>query len=434
MHQLGLVLRKFSSLFVIAFLVSLVLAQSTGTFDDALTLFQDGKYEEAFNICKTVVDENPNFTGAQFLLGRIYFAMGNLDSAIAFVDNALKMDRNNPEYREIRDKIASFGSKLTEASRLSTNADFEGAKVLYEEIIKENPNFADAYFSLGMVYINLNNLAKAAKNFRKAIEMKPEEEKYNNMYQSIVKKHLFEGNQLFKRRNYQDALKKFQQVIIFNPDEFMAYYFSAAVYLAERNYPEALKQIEKSIELNLEYQKSHLIRGKIYLKMNNSVEALKSFEAAITLDPEYVDAWNNLGSLYYNKKEYKEAIPAYKKVIKLRPEYPKAYENLGAIYLELKNYKDASQYLSKAVELNPRSYSSWYRLAQTYNQQGQCQKAKEAAKSSLKIKANWAPVLIELGVAERCLGNKPAAKQAFQIAMKDPKWRKVAQFELKTLQ
>ncbi len=434
MRLVKLVLTKFSCLFVIAFLVSLSLGQNNGTFDDALKLFEDGKYGEAFNICKPIVNENPNFVRAKILLGQIYFAMGDLDSAIVYIDDGLKMDRNNAEYREIRDKIAAFGSKLTEASRLSNSANFEGAKDLYEQIIKENPNFAEAYFSLGMVYINLNNLAEAAENFRKAIEMKPEEEKYHNVYQSIIKKHLSEGNQLLKRRNYQAALEKFQQVICFNPDESMAYYFCAAVYLAEKKLPEALIAIEKSIELNPDYQKSHLIRGKIYLKMNNSVEALKSFKAAIALDPDYVDAWNNIGLLYYSKKEYKEAIPAYKRVVKLKPSYPKAYENLGAIYIEMKNYREASQYLSKAVELNPKSYSSWFRLAQAYNHQGQCQKAKEAARSSLKIKANWAPVLIELGIAERCLGNKPAAKQAFQIAMKDPKWRKVAQFELKTLQ
>ena len=55
------------------------------------------------------------------------------------------------------------------------------------------------------------------------------------------------------------------------------------------------------------------------------------------------------------------------------------------------------------------------------------------AKKSLEIKRNYAPAYFELGIAEKSLGNKIAAKDAFEKAKKDRNWRKSAQFELDML-
>jgi len=107
---------------------------------------------------------------------------------------------------------------------------------------------------------------------------------------------------------------------------------------------------------------------------------------------------------------------------------------MGAIYIQQEKFSTAITSLSKAAELNPRDVTSLYRLSQAYNKTGKCDKAKEIAQKALKIKPNWAPVLIELGTAERCMGNRTAANQAFKMAARDPKWKALAEYELKTVQ
>ena len=428
-------LSKRSYLVLITLLtLSAVLAQESDFLIDAFNLFQDAKYEEALIATKEIVQADPSNADANMLLGRIYFALGELESAKTYVDIALGMDLGNPEYREIRNNMAAFQSKLTEASRLINTGDMEGAAKIYQEMITENPNFTDGYYNLAKVQVRLDQLDGARENFRKAIEMKPEEERYQKSYESSTNQYLADGNQLLRRRNSKAAMEKFQNAVELDPDNYLAHYFLAVVYREENNYDEALASVDRSIELNPEYPKAHLVKGKIYLKLKNIPEAQTAFQQAIELDENYIDAWNNLGNLYYQTKQYEEAIPAYKKVIELKPDYATAYANLGAIEVALKEYSEAIKYLNQAVELRGSSYTSWYRLAQANNYQGKCAEAKEAAQSTLRIKANWAPALIELGVAERCLGNRTEARQAFQMAMRDPKWKKVAEFELKTLE
>jgi len=69
-------------------------------------------------------------------------------------------------------------------------------------------------------------------------------------------------------------------------------------------------------------------------------------------------------------------------------------------------------------------------LAQSENASGDCDNAKEAARSALDVKSNYAPAYYELGVAEVCLGNKTAALASFENARKDRSWRKNAEYEI----
>ena len=98
-------------------------------------------------------------------------------------------------------------------------------------------------------------------------------------------------------------------------------------------------------------------------------------------------------------------------------------KELGNILIAINNY-------SQALEYDEKAYDIHYRLSSVYNIDKQYENAKKSAKASLNIKRNYAPAHFELGMAEKSLGNRIAAKDAFENAKKDRNWRKSAQFEL----
>jgi len=424
--QIGLI-----SLLVLTLIGNLI---GQDPLSEAFALFQKGEYQKAFDMCKPTVDEDPNYAAAVFLLGRIYFALGDLENSKVYLDKAIELDRANTEFRDIRTQIAAFATQLTEASRLVNNADYEGAKKLYLEITKANPNFADAYFNLAQVYVRLNDLSNAAIYLRKVIEMKPDEERYTRQLTNLVRQYLSEGENLRQRRNNEGALEKYQQALNLDPNEFLAYYLSSLAYIDIKKYDEALKSIKKGIEINPEHAKSYLVLGQIYEKTNRKAEALASYEDAVKVDPTYEAGWDRIGILYYNQKNYEQSINAYKKLIEIDAQNPRYYEKLGQIYLDMGNYKEAISNLEIVTQKNTKDLKTWLRLAQAYNSQGDCTQAKTAVETALKIKPNDALALIELGIAERCLGNKVAARQAFQLAAKDPQYGRYAEEHLKTVQ
>lgn len=427
-------MKKLLNNFVFALLIVstsvVVNAQATGSIDDVRELLENNQLDAAFEKCKEILDILPEYPDAVFMLGRIYFQMGELDSAKTYVYKAIELDPANTEYREKINEMSAFTSKLNEATRLVNSADYKSAKAIYKEVINENPNFADGYYNLALMYIRLDSIQQAAENFNRAMELRPEEDKYSKGYEIAAKRFLSEGNDLMRRRNYRGAIGKFEKAITLNPEDYLGYYLASVAYYSEKNYNKALEMVNKSIERNDEYPKAYLLKGNTLDKLGKTDEAVEEYETALEIDQNYTDAWNRLGILYYKKKDFDNAISSLEKVIKLEPDRASSYEIIGAIYNEKKEWENSINYLSKAVELDPRNNTSWLRLAQAYNGFGKCKEAKESAQSALHLKPNWAPALIELGIAERCLGEKSLARQHFQMAMRDPQWRKLAEFEL----
>lgn len=428
-------LKKLSSgIFILVIAVSLF-AQND-PLSQAYDLFQAKKYTEALAICKELVEKDPNYATAQALLGRIYFALGDLDKAKVCIDKAIDLDRGNNEFREVRTQMVAFISKLTEASQLATNADYAGAKKVWLEVIKQNPNFVDAYFNLGGVYFRLNILDSAAFYLRTAMEKNPTEEKYGKILKSWVSQKLSEGENLRQRRNSAGALAKYQEALQLDPNEFLGYYLSAVVKFDDKQYEEAIAFIDKALAINLEHSKSYLVKGQALEKLNRLEEALSTYQAAVKLDPSYEIAWDKIGVLLYNQKKFDEALEAYLHVLSINPQNFRVLEKIGQIYIDKNNPQEALDYLKKSIEYqgNDPSPRTLLRLAQVYNNLGQCQEAKTTCETALKLKPNDSLVLIELGVAERCLGNKPAARQAFQLAGRDPQYKRLADEYLKTVQ
>ena len=128
--------------------------------------------------------------------------------------------------------------------------------------------------------------------------------------------------------------------------------------------------------------------------------------------------------------DYKSAEGAYNRAIQVDPSYSTAYADLGQIYVSQERWEDATSALSTATALDAKLHKAWFLLAQSENASGDCDNAKEAARSALDVKSNYAPAYYELGVAEVCLGNETAALASFENARKDRSWRKNAEYEI----
>lgn len=418
------------------FLVVLLLGASLLAQDlsEAKSYFNDGFYKEALEICKPIVEQNPDNAEANFLLGRIYFKLGELSEANKYVNKAINLDRGNQEYREISNKMRNFANLRSEAQRLESKGEYVSAVENYKKMIEENSNYATAYFDLARVLgFRMDKPVEAAEYLKQAMEIKPEEEKFQKMYQGLSQNLLKQGMSNIKRNNFTTAYEQFIKVTKIDPDNFYAYYFAGLAQYYNNNYQQTLEYVNKSIERNPEYIKSYMLKGKTYRAMNDQENAIKAYQAAIEVDEEYASAWDDLGSVYNNMGENQKAANAYQRLIKLEPENGLAYTNLGAVYNQMEEYEKAIKHLKKATELRSDEHVPWYRLAVAYNGTEQNKLAAKAASQSLQLKSNWGPALLELGIAELRLGQKSKARVHFKELQKIPKYKSKAEFYLDKL-
>ncbi len=97
---------------------------------------------------------------AWMFLGRIYSNKNN-PRAIQYFDNALRLDSTYLEAREFKGVF------------YKRRGEFDKAFEVYRDIVARNPDYSNAYFDMGMIYLELDSLKQARNNFDIAIKTDP---------------------------------------------------------------------------------------------------------------------------------------------------------------------------------------------------------------------------------------------------------------------
>jgi len=113
-------------------------------------------------------------------------------------------------------------------------------------------------------------------------------------------------------------------------------------------------------------------------------EAAVHFEKSIGLSPRWWTSYNNLGAYYEHKGDLVKAEELYKKSI-ANGQYYLAYENLAFVLLKEKKYAEDIAFLGKSLPLLPQNPRLVTALALAFYQNGQKEKAVEAARYLLRL-------------------------------------------------
>lgn len=103
------------------------------------------------------------------------FALFGCNDSSNTTEPPLPVDSGEPNYEE----------RLTFAWQKFGSGNYEGAKVIFEELIENNTLLADAYTGLGWCNANLNSLDAAVLNFNQALLNQPSEELANDIHAGL---------------------------------------------------------------------------------------------------------------------------------------------------------------------------------------------------------------------------------------------------------
>ena len=306
----------------------------------------------------------------------------------------------------------------------------------YTEAINLNPEFPDAYNSLGTVHEKKGEIHEAIEAYSRAIELKPRLfELYNNR-----------ANAYSRKDDFTRAIQDYDKAIELNP-QFADTYGDrgvARLHLGEWEEAEAdlttarsmkldiivsLERKYKSIE-NFEqrnkvglpenikaiYAAGYVDRGNAYrpkqrkgeaITYNQTIalnsqeikvfkededKAISVYNQAMTLNPQYVEVYMNRGRAYFSKYRIDRsdvphkgviedplldaAIEDWTKVIELCPNYVDAYGSRGWAYCHKGDLKNAVSDFKKVLELQPNASYPCSTLGEIYLAQEKWDEAK----------------------------------------------------------
>lgn len=419
--------------YVITCIFGFCLLFSTG-LDEIRENFSEGLYDLAYSgITSAILNGGVDSQGFA-LAADIALRLDSLNKANEYLKKALEIDASNEEYRKRWNILDTLNQNLKEAKRKFDSGLVDEAIIDYENIIDNNPDFARTYHLLGKIYYKEKDFDEAVYYYGKARNKNPYNETYSKEISNIAKKLAIEGNEIFRRKDYEGAIEKYNQSVRISPDFTEGYYRAAKAYYLLGEYDFVKEKLERAIQNDPSHVSSLKLFGDVEKKTGNLEAAVTFYKKAVENNNQFHIAHYALGRSFYELQNNEAAISSLNNAITADPTYAKAYELRGIIYQSLNNISEAVQNFELAVTYNSKAYVANFRLASAYNEQKKHEMAKLAAEASIDIKPKYAASWYELGLAEKAMGNRARAKIAFQNAAKDKKWRKNANYEIKLLE
>ncbi len=401
--------------------------------DELRLQYESGEFLMAYNSTMEFVNNNSEDPLGFMLASEIALSLDSLGKANEYLLKAIDLDKTNESFRKQWASLDSLRQNLKEANRKNDSGLINDAIVAYEDIIDSNSNFAMPYHRLGRIYYSENNFDDAVYYFRKAVEVNPFNDSYQNDITNIAKKLALEGDKIFKRKNYESAVEKYIQSTKIDPTYTEAFYRVGKAYYKIGDFELSKINLEKAIKTDDRHVQSLKLLGDIESKEGNDENAVYWYEKAVEANSNYHIAHYALGKSFFRLEKNKSALIALNSAVMVDPTYAKAYELIGIIHQSNGELDESISNFQLAVANNSKAYTANFRLASVLNELKNYSEAKLAAKACIDIKRKYAGAWYELGVAEKNLGNKAAAKIAFKEASKDRKWKKNAQYEIKML-
>ncbi len=264
---------------------------------------------------------------------------------------------------------------------------------IFNQVINQNPDDAQAYHNRGFFYLLNDKLDLALADFNKAIDFAPnfikahynrgqvyqKKEQYDlalNDYQfaldlmpSYVDVYNNRGNIYKKLGKYDLALNDYQKSLEFNSRNAEVLNNRGVIYLVTNQFREALNDFNQALSLKPGFAEGYLNRGGLFIKAGQYELALKDYTNGILLNASNKEAYFNRGGIYIVQGQLDFAITDYNKVIELDPSDDRAYNARGTAYQQKREFDLALKDFNQAITLNPKNYFAYYNRAQLYQLQ-----------------------------------------------------------------
>lgn len=262
--------------------------------------------------------------------GTVWLHHGDIDTAIALYENAIKLHPYEVRYRDECNRLYVEKARSTNDSKWTQKAIKGG----YELLKLTSYLHSNAYFTLAIAnYIegangkNQTKIDKAISLYKKALNINPFlADAHNNL------------GVIYTQRNMLDeAINSFKEAYRLNTQHISALDNLARIFLNKQDLENAALVFEEILRTNPKDRTKEILNtlGMIYFKQGKIDKVISKCKEIIKLDPNNIAAYENLGSMYYHKGEFKKAKEAFTKILQLQPNNAKAIQMLKAISFKL---------------------------------------------------------------------------------------------------
>lgn len=206
---------------------------------------------------------------------------------------------------EAHDEYLRGRFEMSQARRDS----YQRALTHFEQAVKLDPAYAKGYAGVAEAYIYMTDTlpltfcyAKSHDAVMSALQL---DETLSDAHRDLG------WLQMYERNDPAGAEKEFRRALELNPDDAKAHHWYASMLADKQRYKEAMLQANAGYQLDPRSANSVAHYGSILVQAGELEQGKQRIEAALKLDPGYEAAWGYLGMAYLRMQKYQEAAAAY---------------------------------------------------------------------------------------------------------------------------
>src|SRR5215469_2719062 len=267
---------------------------------------------------------------------------------------------NDPEAYQLYLKGRHYWDKRTPEA-------LDKAKEYYGQAIEKDPNYAMVYVGLADLYYVWPDNAPmpASEAMPKA---RAAAEKALALDDTLAEPHAVLGGVYTISFEWDRGEREFRRALELNPNEANAHHWYAYLLSSMGRSEEAIRQAKHAVALeplNLKYNDSV---GVIYRDARQYDEAIESFKKTLELDPNYPPSNTNLGFVYQLTQHYDLWFEQWKKAAVLNDDHEDLAmaEEVARVYSQSGYQSAIKKYIELQLQLAKRRYVDPVEIAANY--------------------------------------------------------------------
>ncbi len=301
-----------------------------------------------------------------YMLGRLLIADGRREEGEAEFVKARELQTKlikttRDELSELFSQVVGDTKKLPvkNAANNQTNQDVNLSANRIAELVKVKAYLSDvlaqAFYNLGVIAVQKNQLPDALEKFAAAAEWRPD---FPNLDRNW-------GIVAFRAKQFDQAIAPLSRQIKANPQDNLARQMLGASYYFTRDYKnavETLKPLEAAITDDAELAYFY---GISLIQSEKNQEAETIFNRLANISQKNPEILTYVAQGFMFMGDYERAIRELRNIIAVAPNTSKINFLIGQSLIRLNRFDEAEIAFQKELQINPADESAKYHLALT---------------------------------------------------------------------
>ena len=425
--------------------------------------FKEGKYDEALSLLENVFSREPQYIDGHRLESEVLLAKGDTKKATEVLE---RLDQTYPDTPLIKYELARAYLKKNNMNQakvvldqaISINPNYAEAILLLADInlrsghgeaviepmtrlLKRSPELRPAALLLAAAYGSLDRFDDAAVITGEEAKLAPRDPqaqmalgltlrqaKRNDEARQAFEKaaelapdNLWPVDQLVEldllEKHFDAAQQRIDRHFQKTPDSPAAHFFKGKILVAEEKWGPAETELQKTLQLDPNFGGAYDLLVQTYLVTNKLPQALSQLQTQLSKNPNDASALMTLALLHERTNEFAKARDAYEHLLSLKPDLVSALNNLACLYADrLNDLGKAYDLARKARDLQGNDPAIADTFGWILSKRGEYQQALAILQGSAAKLPDSPEVQFHLGMTAYMMGQPDLARVALQKA------------------